>query len=350
MPWYASLLLTVLLIVASAFFVVIEFSLLAARRNRLEATAGSSRASRAALRGMNELTMMLAGAQLGITAATFALGAVTKPAVHHGLMPLLELLALPAIVADGAAFALSLFIVTFLHLVIGEMAPKSWAIAHPETAARLIGVPANAMVTVLRPLLGWINTRTNHLVKRAGVEPVDRAAAGGYDAATLRSLVEHSTEAGALDEESGTQISRIIRFEYATVGDLVASRSTPPTSVSHDATVADVQRAARESGHFRVLVRPHRGVGAPGSVGLVHVRDTLLADGAAAASGFTRDVLHLGESTTLQGALEAMRDARHQLAVVVPDEGPPKLLGVITSGDLLDQIWPSIEEGLGRPE
>ena len=132
---------TLALIVASAFFVMIEFSLLGARRHRLEVDADRSASARAAIRGIDELTVMLAGAQLGITACTFALGAVTKPAVDTWLGPALGSLGVPGGIADTAAFILSLLLVTFLHLVVGEMAPKSWVIAAPERAARLIGLP-----------------------------------------------------------------------------------------------------------------------------------------------------------------------------------------------------------------
>ncbi|MFP3440961.1 CNNM domain-containing protein, partial [Pantoea sp. SIMBA_133] len=118
-----------------------EFSLLGARRHRLEAEAGRSRAARAALKGVDELTLMLAAAQLGITLCTFALGAITKPAVDAWLGPVLEDWGIPAAAAGTASFVLSLLAVTFLHLVIGEMAPKSWAIAHPETAAKAVAVP-----------------------------------------------------------------------------------------------------------------------------------------------------------------------------------------------------------------
>ncbi|HIZ51250.1 MAG TPA: DUF21 domain-containing protein, partial [Candidatus Pseudomonas excrementavium] len=89
------ILVTIGLIVLSAFFVIIEFALLGARRHRLEELAGSSRSARAALRGMNDLTLMLAGAQLGITFCTFALGAVTKPAVDSWLGPVLTLWGFP---------------------------------------------------------------------------------------------------------------------------------------------------------------------------------------------------------------------------------------------------------------
>src|SRR5699024_9419386 len=87
----------------------------------------------------------------------------------------LEALGLPLGIADVVAFIIALFIVTFLHLVIGEMAPKSWAITHPETALQLIAIPARGFIWLFRPLLEWINHMANLLVRKAGEEPVDRA-------------------------------------------------------------------------------------------------------------------------------------------------------------------------------
>ena len=107
-------LVTVALILLSAFFVAVEFSLMAVRRHRLQEAAATSRMARAALRSSSELTLILAGAQLGITVCTLALGAITKPAVHHALTPVLANLGMPAVAADVASFVLALFIVTFL--------------------------------------------------------------------------------------------------------------------------------------------------------------------------------------------------------------------------------------------
>ncbi|WP_346730399.1 CNNM domain-containing protein [Leucobacter rhizosphaerae] len=124
MSWWLVTIITVALIVASAFFVIVEFALLAARRHRLEQEADRSAAARSALRSMNELTVMLAFAQLGITACTFLLGAITKPAIDYALSPVFEQWGLPYVLADIIAFMLALIVVTFLHLVIGEMAPS----------------------------------------------------------------------------------------------------------------------------------------------------------------------------------------------------------------------------------
>ena len=150
MSWWMVTIITTALILASAFFVIVEFALLAARRHRLEQEADRSASARAALRGMNELTVMLAFAQLGITACTFLLGAITKPAIDYALAPVLEQWGLPDVLSGVIAFMLALIVVTFLHLVIGEMAPKSWAIAHPETAAKATGIAARAFTWPLR--------------------------------------------------------------------------------------------------------------------------------------------------------------------------------------------------------
>ena len=328
--WYFALPMTVLLIVLSAFFVIIEFALLAARRNRLEETVDSSRSSRSALRSLNELTIMLAGAQLGITVVTFALGAITKPWVHHALMPLFELAHIPLVVADIVAFILSLFIVTFLHLVIGEMAPKSWAIAHPETALRAIALPARGFINLFRPLLQWINKMANSLVLKAGETPVERAAAGGYDADMLRTLVEHSHSTGALDKQSATQISSLIQLEKATLSEACEPL---PTLLSATATTTEVQTAAQRSGHLRVLID------APSAIHVIHVRDTLDLAPNEEALRWARPILVLPQSATLQEALEIMRDKNEQISAVISTDNV--VIGVVTWDHMLSYVWPA---------
>ncbi len=330
-PWIVTP-ITVALIALSAFFVVIEFALLGARRHRLEERAAESRSARAALRGINELTLMLAGAQLGITACTFALGAITKPAVDAWLQPLFAAVGAPEWLAGGAAFVLSLFVVTFLHLVVGEMAPKSWAIAHPETSALVIGLPSRGYIWPLRPLLGWVNRIANRLVRASGVEPVETVAVGGQDAATIRQLVEHSATVGTLESEVQQQISGLIDLGSLPVSALVRT-GRPPTEVPARATVADVRAAARASGHLRILLRTDD----PAAPAVVHVRDTLLDPDDRAAADRARGAFVLAADTPVYEALARMREHSVQLAVVV--EGG-SLLGVVTLADILTRVLP----------
>ncbi|WP_285026944.1 CNNM domain-containing protein [Plantibacter sp. ME-Dv--P-122b] len=330
MSWWLVTIITVALIIASAFFVIVEFALLAARRHRLEVEANRSSAARAALRGMNELTVMLAFAQLGITACTFLLGAITKPAIDYALSPVLAQWGLPAVLADVLAFMLALIVVTFLHLVIGEMAPKSWAIAHPELAAKSTAPLARALTWPLRPFLLWINHLANRLVRASGVEPVEKAAAGGQDAETIRELVAHSRAAGTLDVQYSEPIVRAIGLGTLTVGDIVQTDRTP-TSVPASASIADVQAVAAASGHLRILL----GTGADCRV--VHVRDTLSADPGTSAADIARNPLTLAPDVSAHDALARMRRGRVQLAIVT--EGT-SLLGVVTIDDLLREILP----------
>lgn len=327
---------TIAILVLSAFFVSIEFALLGARRHRLEAEAASSPTARAALRGIHELTIMLAVAQLGITACTFALGAVTKPAVDSGLHPLISSLGVPEWAAGGASFALALFLVTFLHLVIGEMVPKSWAIAHPELAAKIIAVPSRGFAWLFRPLLAWINTMANRLVAASGVEPVDEAAVGGQDADTIRQLVDHSASVGALDAAFRTQISRVLDLERIVLADLLTD--TPPTSVPARATVADVQAAAVSSGHMRILVDTD-GTVPPRHV---HVRDTLPEPVDGPVEPLARTALVLEADIPVHEALTRMRAASEQLAVV---RRGGDHLGVVTIADILRRVLPRERAG-----
>lgn len=332
-PWVV-LIATLALIVLSAFFVIIEFALLGSRRHRLEEAAVTSRGARAALRSVNELTVMLAGAQLGITACTFALGAVTKPAVDDWLSPLFSEAGLPYWLADGSSFFLSLLLVTFLHLVIGEMAPKSWAIAHPEVSAMAIGLPARGFIWIFRPLLFWVNALANRLVKASGVEPVESAAIGGQDVATIRHLVEYSANVGALDTSIRQPISGALDLETLRIADLI-SPGTSPTAVSWNATAYDIQQATERSGHKRILVRDDR----EAITGVVHVRDTLLEPADRPVKDLARPAFVLPSDTLLHEALLTMRRAKEQMAVVVDGT---EFIGVMTINDALDNVLPQL--------
>jgi len=327
------LIITIALIIASGFFVIIEFALLGARRHRLELEAQDSRAARSALRGMNELTLMLAGAQLGITVVTFALGAVTKPAVDSWLGPTLASWGVPGWLAGGTSFALSLFFVTFLHLVVGEMAPKSWAIAHPETAAKLVSPPARVFVWLTKPFLLLINNLANRLVAASGITPVDRAAAGGQDAATIRQLVEHSAKTGALEGDFERQIRSVIDLEKVTLGDMLPE-GQQPASVRLDATVAEVQEVASNAGHLRILVAEEDG----NVTSVVHVRDTLLQDPDVGVEYIARPAFVLPPATPVYEALARMREKREQLVVV---DNSTQSLGVVSVSDILHRVLPT---------
>ena len=326
-PWTV-VAITALLIAASAFFVAVEFSLIAARRHRLEDEAAHSASARAALRSSSELSLLLAGSQLGITVCTLALGAITKPAVDGWLTPLLAATGMPGWIADVGGFVLALLVVTFLHLVVGEMAPKSWAIAHPERSAILLALPMRAFMTVFRPLLIVLNDAANRCLRRVGVTPVNEVESG-QDPAALRHLVEHSATVGALDEQHSGRLTSALELEALTVGD-IARWDVAPSSVPGSATPAQIRAAADRTGHLRQLV-----VGDAG-LGVVHVRDCLRAGGSATAAELMRPVLVLDAAEPAYAALATMRESRAHLVVVERDGER----AVLTLSDLLGRLMP----------
>lgn len=324
------------LIALSAFFVAAEFALLAAKRHRLLDAAQDSRSARAALRSADELTVLLAGSQLGITACALALGAITKPAVKYALEPLIADLGAAAWVASAVAFTLALVVVTFLHLVVGEMAPKSWAIAHPETAATLLALPMRGFMWVFRPLLVALNEAANWCLRRVGVEPQDSVATG-QTPADLRQLVEHSADAGTLDARSSEQITEALDLAELTLEDL-ARWDDAVTAAPMGASVEDVRELARTSGHLRILLREDSSSG--GLREVVHVRDTLALAPGARASDVARPVFHLEATTPVYSALSTMREERQHL-VLVTESGEGGRVAVLTMEDVMRRLFPS---------
>lgn len=321
---------SVLIVAASAFFVAIEFALIAARRYRLEEAAHTSVAARAALRSARDLTLLLAGSQLGITISVVALGAIAKPAVHHAFTPALELIGAPYVVADVAGFIAALIVVTFVHLVVGEMAPKSWAISHPEKSAILLALPMRAFMWLTRPALLALNGLANWCVRVVGVQPVNEVASGhGPD--DLRELVAHSAKAGTLAETHRQQLATALELNTRPIADIVTPTSKLAT-VTIDAPGADITAAARNSGHLRLLViHPNQG-----PVGVVHTRHALERPDATAADLITQPLLTMPAATPIYRALSTMRSTHNHLATVKTDTGG--LVGLITLQDLVDQL------------
>lgn len=320
---------TILIVALSAFFVAVEFAMLAAKRHRLEESAGTA-AGRAALRGSHELTVLLAGSQLGITACVLLLGYISKPAVHHWMTPAFVSLGMPAVAADVVGFVLALFVVTFIHLVVGEMAPKSWAIAHPERSALLLAIPMRAFMWLFRPVLRLLNASANALVRRVGAEPVDELAAA-HTPETLRHLLEHSTTAGTLDERFSAQLSGALDLERLTVRDLLRPE-LELTCVPAEATVEDVREQTRRTGHLRILLGTPQKI-----VGVVHVRDTLTEPPEASTAPFVRPVFTIDGSMTVHAALKQMRETSNHLAVVTDGA---RVEGVVTLADVLRRLFP----------
>ncbi|WP_026421994.1 hemolysin family protein [Actinokineospora inagensis] len=337
----AALLVSLVLLVANAFFVAAEFALVASKRHRLEeAAAGGSRSARAAVAGTRELSVMLAGAQLGITLCTLGLGALAKPAVAHLLDPLFTALGLAEAWSYPIAFVLAVVIVVFLHMVVGEMAPKSWAISHPERSAQLLALPFRAFTRCTRPVLTLLNGLANATLRAVDVEPQDTVAqAHGPD--DLRVLLRASREHGLLPDHQHQLLTGVLQVQHTTVGQVMVPRDLMIT-IAEWATAADIEDACRAVGRSRLVVVDD----ADNPIGIVHVREAVratLVSSAATARDLMTPPLLLSADMTAADAVARMRAERAQLALVTrPGEREP--IGLAALEDLLEEILGEFED------
>ncbi|MFX0538397.1 hemolysin family protein [Ornithinimicrobium sp. Y1847] len=340
MTMTTALLISVVLLVANGFFVAAEFAVVAAKRHRLEEKAEEgSRSARAAVEASRELSLMLAGAQLGITLCTLALGALAKPAVAELLGPVIGALGAPDVAAGAISVALAVSIVVFLHMVVGEMAPKSWAISHPETSAMALAVPFRGFAWLVRPVLWSMNALANVLLRMIKVDPVDNLGSA-QTPADLQLLLAQSHEHGVLEDADHQILTGALRLEEEPVS-AVMFPPTAAVTIPRAGTAADVERISRESGRSRLfVVEPTGREGSRRIRGLVHVRDAILASaeggGDRPLSAFIQPVASLPDTMPLIDAVASLRQQRAQLSLVRDEHG--RVVGMTSMEDILEQI------------
>jgi CBS domain containing-hemolysin-like protein len=327
------ILISLALLAFNALFVAAEFAFVSSRRHRLEEIAGGGNrlvriAARSAVGGSRRLSLMLAGAQLGITLCTLGLGQVTEPAIEHYLEPVFGAIGVPDALRMPIALTLSLALVTFLHMVVGEMAPKSWALTHPERAALILTLPFRGFTWLMTPLLSSLNGLTNVLLRLFGVQARDELATTRTPR-QLAMLVGESGRMGLLDREEHDLLTRALRFQAEGIERLMVPIDQV-VAVPPAAGAAEIREAAARSGHLRLLV------GAPGDVvGVLHARDALLEPGRTAGE-LARPAPRLECVTQVPEAVTALQEARAHLALVTGAGGV--VIGMVSLTDLLGQL------------
>jgi CBS domain containing-hemolysin-like protein len=333
---WVALALGVALLVANGFFVAVEIGLLAARRTRIEqaAEAGDRRAARA-LKALRELSVTFSGAQLGITMCSLGLGAVAAPALEARLVGVLGGSPLPPGAVPAVAVGLALAIVVFLHMVVGEMAPKNLAVSRAEAVALRLARPFAVFVALLRPLILLLNGVANGLVRAVRVEPVDEHQLAHSPSELALALVEAS-EVGTI---AGAD-ARVMRAALE-LSDIEAEAAMTPrvdlAAIPDTATAAEVLDAARETGHTRFPV--FRG-DIDHVVGMVHLKDLLtgpdLALSTTSVSELVRPIVAVPASRDLEHLLQEMLERRAHAVLVVDEFGGTA--GLLTLEDVLEEL------------
>lgn len=265
-----ALVASVCLILLNGFYVAYEFAVVGARRSAFEeGSGGEGRIASAARASLSDLNMQLAGAQLGITIASLALGRVGEPALESIFEAVLGQ-RLDEDVARVLSFATALAIFTSLHLIFGEMVPKNIALAAPETTLRWLVVPYRMYLFVFRPLISLLNGVANGLCRMVGIEPRDEIISV-HTASELASIVSHSERGGAIEADDAELLQGALHFAQRPVSD-IATPVEDHASVVLGVTAGQLERLVASTGSRRILV--HSSAGSE-PVGYIHARDLL---------------------------------------------------------------------------
>jgi CBS domain containing-hemolysin-like protein len=331
-----AVLVAILLLAGNAFFVGAEFALVSARRTQIEpAAAAGSRAARVTLRAMERVSLMMAGAQLGITVCSLGLGAVGEPAVAHLLEGPFAALGVPESLLHPIAFAVALAVVVSLHMVLGEMVPKNIALAGPDRSALVLGPPLYAIVWLLRPLIWLLNQCANVVLRLLKVEPKDEVTST-FTREEVGGLIGESHREGLLDEHEHDLLSGALQFEDTRIAD-VTIRPSDLVTVAPGVSAAEVESLCAETGFSRFPIR-----GADGDLtGYLHLKDVLdLPDDQrerAVPSERIREFPTVSTGDRARSVLAAMQGCGAHLAKVT-DRGSGALVGVVALEDVIEEI------------
>ena len=329
-----ALLVAVLLLVGNAFFVGAEFAVVSARRTQVEPRAAQgSRPARLTLRAMEQVSLMMAGAQLGITMCSLGLGAIAEPAVAHLVEAPLASVGVSGALLHTVAFTVALVVVVVAHMVLGEMVPKNIAMAGPDRAAIVLAPVLLGIVTVLKPLVVALNWLANAVLRLLRVEPKDEVASA-FTADEVAGFVAESREEGLLDDDAHTLLTSALDIGDEPVeavavplGDLVVL----PAGV----TPAHAEEACIRTGYSRFPVAGPDGA----LVGYVHVKDVLLApDGVRdepVPDRHVRPLPRIAAGTTLDDALSRMQGRGSHIALVVDGD---RVVGAAMLEDLVERL------------
>ncbi len=339
----------VALVLANAFFVAAEFALVAARRTRIEALVRrGDRKAKTVQTALQDLYRQLSAAQLGITVASILLGYVAEDTVAHqfrdwfaALPPALNFLA-----RGGVASVLAVVVISFLHVVFGEQAPKAWAIAYPERTSRWIAAPLILFSWITRPFTELLNWSANRVVRLLGLRGTTAELDRIHSPEEIRMLVEQSRKRGKLAPADARLLEGVFEFSEKTAREVMTPR-TEMVALPADLSLEEAADQVAVAGRSRY---PVYGESLDDIVGVVHAKD-ILAGVRSAKGGGLREVLRpavfVPGTREVEDVLADMKRQKIHLAIVLDEFGGTA--GLVTMEDLLEEIVGPIYDEYDRP-
>ncbi len=337
------------LVLANAFFVAAEFALVSARRTRIEAMIrrGDAKA-KLARRAILALDRYISGTQLGITLASLGLGWVGEPAIARLIEAIFAPLPGPlaGIATHGVAATIAFLCLTFLHIVLGELAPRALALIYPEATSKWLAGPLIAFTVATNPFI-WVLKESANLVLRLFGERAPTALERLHSPEELRMLVDQSAKAGKLDRDDARLLAGVFEFSEKTAREVMTPR-TEMVTLDLDASLPD---AADQIAKARRSRYPVARASLDDIVGIVHAKDVLAALRAAGPPAtlaeLMRPVHFVPGSREVEDVLADMKLMRAHMVIVLDEFGGTA--GLVTMEDLLEEIVGQIYDEYDRP-
>jgi putative hemolysin len=324
----------------NGFFVAAEYGLVTSRRTRImELEHEGNRRARLVLRITGDPPRFIAAMQLGVTLTSLAIGALGEQALSRKFEPLM---------AGFLAVILSLLIVTYLHVVIGELVPKGIALGHPERTALTVAVPVRWFFSVMRPLIWVLQESTELILRWLGLDPPG-AEHEAHSEAELRMLLSSSAEQGEIEHEEQEMLYKVFDFADKEVSDVMVPRPEV-VAISIELPAEDALKAVLESPYTRYPVYRES---LDDIVGVLHIRDLIAAMtenglGSVNVESLIRPAYMVPETKDLGALLTEFRRTNQHMAIVIDEYG--SMEGIVTLEDLLEEIVGEIEDEFDLPD
>lgn len=332
------LLAIVALVAANAFFVAAEFALVASRRTRIEAMVrrgdGKARLVRKAL---SDLYRLLSATQLGITLTSILLGFVAEDTVAHFFRDWFAALppALDFLTRGGIASFVAVAVISFLHVVFGELVPKAWAITYPENTSRWVAAPLMTFSWMTRPFNWVLNISARAVLRLIGIKSTSPAQDRVHSPEELRMLVEQSRRTGGLNAGDARMLEGVFEFSEKNAREVMTPR-TAIVALPADASLAEAADRVAAAGRSRY---PVTGESLDDVVGIVHAKDILrglLSGSDSPVQDIARPPFFVPGTREVEDVLADMKRQKVHLAIVLDEFGGTA--GLVTMEDLLEEI------------
>ena len=339
------LLAALLLVALNGFFVAAEFALVKVRSTRIQELANEGSApARMAMHALKRLDVYLSASQVGISLASIALGRVGEPVVAHLIEPLFRAANVPESVLHPLAFALALGLVTAVHIVVGEQAPKYWAIQRPEAASLALSFPLHWFYWTFRPAIWLLNAITNLILRLFGITPGSEHELA-HTEEELRMILTASGQSGVLKDSEVDLVKHVFEFADKKAAEIMVPRV--------DMTYMDVtwpleRNQEIAAGHTYTRF-PLCDGGPDRVIGMIHVKDLirLAAEGESDLQRIRREILFVPETKSIDQLLREFQVRKMHMAAVVDEYGGTA--GIATLEDVLEQIVGEIHDEFEEP-